>query len=88
MWDGPKETLDDTVNTQPALLAHSIAVLRVFAETYPNFRPAYLAGHSMGEISALVAAGALPFHDALILARRRGELMKDAGIKSPGYSQR
>jgi [acyl-carrier-protein] S-malonyltransferase len=83
-WEGPEEQLNDTINTQPALLAHSAAALRVFQELHPDFRPAFTAGHSMGEISALLAAGGLTFEAALRLARRRGELMKEAGEKSPG----
>jgi [acyl-carrier-protein] S-malonyltransferase len=83
-WDGPETDLNDTINTQPALMVHSIAVLRVVQELYPGIQPAYTAGHSMGELSALVAAGALPFEDALRLVRRRGELMKQAGDVSPG----
>lgn len=83
-WHGPAETLNDTVNTQPALLVHSIAVWRVFMETYPDFHPAYVAGHSMGELSALVAAGALPYEAAVPLVRVRGEAMKSAGVRSPG----
>lgn len=50
-WNGPQADLDDTINTQPALLAHSVAVLRVFQEAYPDFRPAFVAGHSMGELT-------------------------------------
>jgi [acyl-carrier-protein] S-malonyltransferase len=84
MWTGPEESLNDTINTQPALMVHSVAALRVFQERYPGFSPAFVAGHSMGELSALVAAGALPFPDALRLVRRRGELMKRAGEISPG----
>jgi len=83
-WDGPEDQLNDTINTQPALLVHSVAVLRVFQELYPGFSPAFLAGHSMGELSTLVAAGALPFPETLNLVRRRGELMKRAGDVSPG----
>jgi [acyl-carrier-protein] S-malonyltransferase len=83
-WRGPQEALDDTVNTQPALLVHSTAVLHVFRELHPGFQPAFVAGHSMGQISALVASGALSFIEALRLARRRGELMKEAGLRSPG----
>lgn len=59
-WDGPEAELNDTVNTQPALLVHSVAALRVLQEQRPDLRPAFVAGHSMGEISALVAAGSLP----------------------------
>ncbi len=83
-WEGPEEELNDTLNTQPALLVHSSAVYQVFKERYPEFRPAFVAGHSMGELSALVAAGALPYLEALGLVRRRGELMKQAGEVSPG----
>lgn len=83
-WDGPKDELDDTINTQPALLVTSIAAWMVFGELHPEIQPAFVAGHSMGEISALVACGALPYREALMLARRRGELMKHAGEVSPG----
>ena len=83
-WEGPEAELNDTINTQPALMVHSVAALRTFMERYPAFTPAFTAGHSMGELSALVAAGALPYTDALRLARRRGELMKRAGEISPG----
>jgi [acyl-carrier-protein] S-malonyltransferase len=83
-WEGPEDTLNDTINTQPALLVHAVAALAVFQEAYPDFQPAYVAGHSLGELSALVAAEALPFGDALKLVRRRGELMKLAGENTPG----
>lgn len=83
-WEGPEENLNDTINTQPALLAHSAAALFVFQELFPGFRPAMVAGHSMGELSALIACQALPYRAALLLARRRGELMKQAGEVSPG----
>lgn len=84
MWEGPEAELNDTLNTQPALYVHSAAALRVLAERYPDLRPAAVAGHSLGELSALTAAGALPFADGLRLVRRRGELMKRAGEISPG----
>jgi [acyl-carrier-protein] S-malonyltransferase len=83
-WNGPEEELNDTLNTQPALFVHSMAVLAVMSERFPLLRPQYVAGHSMGELSALVAAGALDFQDALHLVRKRGELMKQAGDISPG----
>jgi [acyl-carrier-protein] S-malonyltransferase len=83
-WTGPENVLNDTANTQPALLVHSVAAFRVFAQTYPDFKPAFVAGHSLGELTALVAAGVLPFEDALLLTRRRGELMKEAGRLAPG----
>jgi len=84
MWDGPEMDLNDTVNTQPALYVHSIAAQRVFAHLYPDFKPAAVAGHSLGELSALAASGALSFIDGLRLVRKRGELMKRAGEHSPG----
>ncbi len=92
MWDGPDTELNDTVNTQPALYVHSLAAQRVFTHLYPDpstgsgqaFKPVALAGHSLGELSALAAAGALSFSDGLRLVRRRGELMKLAGEKNPG----
>ena len=84
MWDGPDADLNDTVNTQPALYVHSVAARRVFSHLYPDFVPASVAGHSLGELSALTAAGALPFADGLRLVRMRGELMKRAGEQSPG----
>jgi len=84
MWNGPAETLDDTVNTQPALLAHSLAAIEVFKQEFPDFRPAFLAGHSLGELSALTAGGVLPAATAMRLVRRRGELMKRAGELNPG----
>ncbi|NWG34923.1 MAG: ACP S-malonyltransferase [Chloroflexi bacterium] len=84
MWEGPKEELDETVNTQPALYIHSIAAYRTFTHHYPDFKPAALAGHSLGELSALTASGALSFAEGLKLVRRRGELMKRAGELNPG----
>jgi [acyl-carrier-protein] S-malonyltransferase len=83
-WEGPEAELNDTINTQPALMVHSVAALRVFHKLHPDFSPAFVAGHSMGELSALVAAGALDYPSALRLVRRRGELMKQAGQQNPG----
>lgn len=83
-FEGPAELLNDTVNTQPALLAVSIAALRAMEALGCADSPAYVAGHSMGEFSALVAAGALSFEDGLLLVRERGRLMKQAGEECPG----
>ena len=83
-WEGPETELNDTVNTQPALMVHSVAALRVFQKLNPGFKPAFVAGHSMGELSALVAAEALAYPSALRLVRKRGELMKRAGQQNPG----
>jgi [acyl-carrier-protein] S-malonyltransferase len=83
MWEGPKEELDATINTQPALYVHSVAVWMAFTQLTP-LRPASVAGHSLGELSALTASGALSFSDGLRLVRTRGELMKRAGELNPG----
>ncbi|MGH9176489.1 MAG: ACP S-malonyltransferase, partial [Vicinamibacterales bacterium] len=78
-WDGPEAELTRTANQQPALLTVSIATLRVLLKEDLLPEPDYVAGHSLGEYSALVAAGALSFADALRLVRRRGELMEQHG---------
>jgi [acyl-carrier-protein] S-malonyltransferase len=77
-FEGPEEELGLTANTQPALLATSIAVHRALADAAADLSPVVLAGHSLGEYSALVAAGALDFATALNLVRRRGEFMQSA----------
>jgi [acyl-carrier-protein] S-malonyltransferase len=77
-WDGPQTELDRTANTQPALLTASIAALRAAQEAATLTEPLVLLGHSLGEFTALVAAGALPLADAVRLVRRRGELMQRA----------
>jgi [acyl-carrier-protein] S-malonyltransferase len=78
-WDGPQADLDKTANTQPALLAASIAALRAAQQAGGTLGdPVVLLGHSLGEFSALVAAGALPLADAVKLVRKRGELMQAA----------
>jgi len=84
MWAGPDTELNETVNTQPALYIHSIASWKTFTRLYPDFKPVAVAGHSLGELSALTASGALPFSDGLRLVRTRGELMKRAGLLNPG----
>jgi [acyl-carrier-protein] S-malonyltransferase len=75
-FEGPDDQLKLTENTQPALVAVSTAAWRVFEETAA--RPDYVAGHSLGEYSALVAAGSLPFADAIRLVRNRGRYMQEA----------
>ena len=75
-WEGPAEELQLTANLQPAILTVSVAVLRVLE--LQGARPSLVAGHSLGEYSALVAAHVLDLPDALRLVRRRGELMQDA----------
>lgn len=83
-WEGPGEALNETANTQPALLTHSVAVLQALAIRFPDLRPTFVAGHSLGELSALVAAGALSFEEALHLVRERGLAMQKAGQMHPG----
>ena len=81
-WDGPAEELKKSVHTQPALLTHSVAAWRLVEAA--GITHEFVAGHSLGEYSACVAAGALAFEDALVLTRRRGELMYEAGLARPG----
>ncbi len=84
-YQGPEEILTDTVNAQPALMAASVAALRALeSEMGPLPRPQFMAGHSMGEYTALVAAGSLSYPDGLRLVRERGRLMKEAGQRAPG----
>ncbi|HEX9799348.1 MAG TPA: ACP S-malonyltransferase [Thermoanaerobaculia bacterium] len=75
-WRGPEEELQLTANTQPAILAVSVAIARALASL--GFAPQAVAGHSLGEYSAHVAAGTLSLADAVRLVRRRGELMQEA----------
>jgi [acyl-carrier-protein] S-malonyltransferase len=75
-FDGPEEDLKLTENTQPAILATSVAVYRVLEER--GIRPDVVAGHSLGEYSALVAAGSLTLSDAVVQVRRRGQYMQQA----------
>jgi len=88
-FEGPAKVLNDTINTQPAIFVTSLAVMRVLeAEGWlqpPVMAiPAMVAGHSLGELTALVAAGAMDFGAGLHLVRERGRLMKLAGEQSPG----
>jgi [acyl-carrier-protein] S-malonyltransferase len=82
MFEGPEDELTATKNAQPALLAHSVAVLRIIRDGLGPV--AYAAGHSLGEFSAHVAAGTMSFEDALRAVRLRGELMYAAGLERPG----
>jgi [acyl-carrier-protein] S-malonyltransferase len=82
-FNGPEDQLTDTSNQQPALFTTSVAHWRTLIELgWPH--PGYLAGHSLGEFSALVAADSIAFSDGLALVRKRGELMKAAGENEPG----
>lgn len=75
-FEGSEDDLKLTANTQPAILAVSVAVYRVLAEK--GLTPDFVAGHSLGEYSALVATGALKFSDAVKLVRKRGQYMQEA----------
>jgi [acyl-carrier-protein] S-malonyltransferase len=88
-WDGPEEDLNRTENSQPALLAASIAYLEAVRERWYELgvdipEPAFAAGHSMGQYSALVAAGALDLGDAVRLVRIRGQQMQASGAGREG----
>lgn len=82
LWDlvqnGTAEELGQTQRTQPALLAASVAIFRVWQEKYPELKPSVMAGHSLGEYSALVCAGVLNFQDAIKLVELRGNAMQEA----------
>ena len=82
--EGPAEELNKTWQTQPALLTASVAVYRVWQQKYPALKPEVMAGHSLGEYSALVCAGVLDFQDAVKLVELRGKLMQQAVPEGTG----
>jgi [acyl-carrier-protein] S-malonyltransferase len=82
-FSGPEEQLHQTVNAQPAIVTLSLALLAVVQEK-TNISPALVAGHSLGEYTALAATGALSFAETIRLARKRGKLMQLAGQEKPG----
>jgi [acyl-carrier-protein] S-malonyltransferase len=84
-FDGPDDELTLTSNAQPAILATTIAILAAALDAGAlNSRPAFVGGHSLGQFTALVAAGALGFADALRLVQERGRLMAEAGRRQAG----
>lgn len=83
-FEGPFEELTRTKNCQPAIVAASMAALYVLRKAHPHVVPSYVAGLSLGEYSALVAADIINFHDALHLVRKRGEFMEAAAARNPG----
>lgn len=82
--EGPEDALNDTINTQPALYVMGVALLRALQDACPDAAPALVAGHSLGELTALTAAGSLAFADGVRLVRERGRLMAEAGRQQPG----
>ena len=83
-FEGPEEGLRQTINAQPALVTVSYACLTVMRELAKGEPPAFLAGHSLGEYTALAAANVIDFSTAVFLARERGRLMQEAGALTPG----
>ncbi|MEM9955117.1 MAG: ACP S-malonyltransferase [Chloroflexota bacterium] len=84
MFEGSEDTLGDTAITQPAMYVVGMAVYRALIQELPDAIPAFVAGHSLGEFTALTVAGALSYEDGLKLVQKRGELMKLAGEQHPG----
>jgi [acyl-carrier-protein] S-malonyltransferase len=84
-FEGPEEELRKTINAQPALVTVSFACLKAAQATGRGLpSPVFVAGHSLGEYTALAASNALDFADTVRLARERGRLMYEAGLKQPG----
>ncbi len=85
-FEGPQDELSATNNSQPAILTASVAALRALEASalYGQYTPRFSLGLSLGEYTALVAAGSISFEDALVLVRKRGEYMEDASKKNPG----
>lgn len=88
MFEGPDDELEDTINAQPAILTLSVACLAAMREKWEELgraiQPIFVAGHSLGEYTALVAAEVIDFSDALTLVRERGRLMKESSEQQPG----
>ena len=87
-FEGPEQELNDTINAQPAILTVSVACLNALRGRWQSLgqvvAPQYVAGHSLGEFTALVAADVIDFDTALLLVRERGRLMKENGTERPG----
>ncbi|WP_411814357.1 ACP S-malonyltransferase [Dehalococcoides mccartyi] len=86
-FEGSEENLKDTRNSQSAIVCHSLCALAAFMESGKSKllpEPSFVAGHSLGEYSALGASGILPYLQAILLSRKRGELMAEAAAKTPG----
>ncbi len=84
-FEGPEDELRRTINAQPAILTVSYACLEATRKARPNLpKPAFVAGHSLGEYTTLAVSGVLDFATTVYLARERGRLMHEAGLKHPG----
>lgn len=83
-FEGPEESLNDTLNTQPSVFVVSLALWEVLKEKVKVSEASFVAGHSLGEYTALVASGAISFEEGLLLVRTRALLMKEAGDKDRG----
>jgi len=87
-FQGPEDELTQTINAQPAIVTVSLAFFKALQEITESksmlFKPAFVAGHSLGEYTALAASGSLDIADTIYLTRRRGELMHRAGLENPG----
>ncbi|MBM3157838.1 MAG: ACP S-malonyltransferase [Chloroflexi bacterium] len=83
-FEGPEEELRQTINAQPAIMTVSVACLKTASELNHRTKPVFVAGHSLGEYTALVASNVLSFVDAIRLVRERGRLMQEAGEIRPG----
>ncbi|HTL48468.1 MAG TPA: ACP S-malonyltransferase [Verrucomicrobiae bacterium] len=83
-FEGPEEELTRTLYAQPAIYTHSYAALLVLREKYPDLTPSFAAGLSLGEFSALTAAGSIAFEDGLKLVQIRAEAMEEAAKNHPG----
>ncbi len=84
MWEGPEEALNQTEYTQPAVFVHAVAAWRVLKAHVGDWMPRFAAGHSLGELTTLVATEALDFARALRLVQKRAQVMAEAGRRNPG----
>ncbi len=84
MWEGPEDVLNQTVHTQPAVFVHAVAAWRVLKARLGEWTPRFAAGHSLGELTTLVATEALDFATALRLVQKRAQAMAEAGKRNPG----
>lgn len=84
IFEGPEDTLTETKNSQVGIFVTSVAMLRVLNQVFPEFKPKYCAGLSLGEYTALFSSGSLDFNSCLQLVQLRGQFMNEACEKTPG----